>query len=526
MRGGNVRKIGCVIAAAAFSLSLSPGVNAQAGVDKNVPKLSASNSQQIARETEPYLQAFVDKQRRMPGQAKQVLVKVTPDPLAQVIWIDLDAGYVPKGMDEFGESFGELVREVQNEGYELLSGIVGFEYIRVRMGGKTLNEIFPPEHLKKKRDGMSGQVVAPLVAGLVVINPGHGKYLHHADNTWRYQRPVAYTGTTDVYEDIVTPGYASMLASVLTARSASTITNIQHTRDLGNTAIDPESGLAWAALGARYYMKRLYPALGATIWNKFPNGGSSGINLREYDEDIRSRPEYANYINAETMISLHTDAADSSARGATVITNIDNVDSVQLAKNVQCYLTEQITQLPEYADYVIRQGVKDGDNYGEVRVAAMPTVLVELGFHTNPEDAAALQDPIFRAAAAKGIEKGYRTFKAGETACKPLTITSAPPVTGKHNTKIPFTVQFSGTPLAAPMYLRSKVVTCPPDYTCSQTSEQYLFQESDLPDILSGTSTCSTYRPVPGGVILEVDRYLEDRDGVRSPKVRSTINCT
>lgn len=126
--------------------------------------------------------------------------------------------------------------------------------------------------------------------------------------------------------------FSSRLASVLSERSWDIVTGIKHTRDIGNSNLDPESGLKWGELGARYYLKWLYPELGSVIWNKFPTGSSSRTepdrsNLREYDDDIRSRPEHANYLNAETLISLHTDAGDLSARGATVIANVDDPKS-------------------------------------------------------------------------------------------------------------------------------------------------------------------------------------------------------
>lgn len=43
----------------------------------------------------------------------------------------------------------------------------------------------------------------------------------------------------------------------------------------------------------------------------------------------------------------------------------------------------------------------------------MPTALIELGFHTNMDDSAALRDSAFRIVAMRGVEKGYRTFKRG-----------------------------------------------------------------------------------------------------------------
>lgn len=80
-----------------------------------------------------------------------MLVKLTPDIGTGIIWIDLDAGYLPGNAPVFLEDFGELVRQIENEGYELIGGVVGFRYIQVRIGGKDLDEVYPPERLKKKK---------------------------------------------------------------------------------------------------------------------------------------------------------------------------------------------------------------------------------------------------------------------------------------------------------------------------------------------------------------------------------------
>lgn len=148
----------------AVALAMSSGAGAQT-VTRELPTLSASNGAMIAREIEPELQAFVNHQRRLPQQAEQVLVKVTPDPATGVIWIDLDAHYLPKNTNYFSEDFGQLVREVENEGYELLSGIVQFNYIKVRIGGRELREIYPPGYLKRRGSG-SGSAASPMVGQL------------------------------------------------------------------------------------------------------------------------------------------------------------------------------------------------------------------------------------------------------------------------------------------------------------------------------------------------------------------------
>lgn len=507
----------------AFTASAStPSLPAQE--KRSLPSVAESIT--VFKQLEPELQRFVDQQPRLPGQEKHVTARITPDLSTGIVWIDLDSGFIPKGQTEFSEDFGDKLVEVEAELYNYLSGSVGFKYVIARIGGKTINEIFPPEYLRERRSDSSYRAEDAATPGLIVINPGHGKYFHYGKNSWEYERPEAYAGTVDVHEDFMTPSYASMLGTWLAARSSGFATDIRHTRAINVASIDPESGLSESALAARYHLKRLLPDQGAIIWNIYPNGNPrdpSRRNLREYDEDLMARAKYANYINAETFISLHTNGAGPTARGTMVMTKLDDPSSVQLSNNILCYMKEQINALEKYADFIVRPDLVNGSNKAEVREAKMPTALVEVAFHSNIEDAQALQDSAFRAAAMKGVEKGYRTYKNGETDCRPLTITDLPPVSGPHLTSIPYTLQFVGSP-TYPLYLRSKVVSCPEGYLCSQNSTQYT-SPGTTPGTLDAVARCTVVRPVPGSVIV-LDRYLEDGDGVKSPMVRTTITCT
>jgi N-acetylmuramoyl-L-alanine amidase len=504
-------------------MAFATNADAQPAQPQNKQPLpTVAQSTTIFHQLEPELQRFVDQQPRLPGQESRVIVRIYPEPATETIWVDLDSGYIPKGQTDFSEELGEQVTEVKEELYGYLSGLVKFKYIRARIGGRTFDEIFPPAYIKERKSKGSTRAAAPPVSGLVLINPGHGKYFHHGENVWKYQRPP-YAGTTNVHEDDITPQYASMLHTWLTSRSSKYVGDVRYTRAVNNPFIESESNLSWKDLAARYYIKSLLPNEGPTIWNRFPKGKPGQPNLREQDDDIAARARYANHINADTFISLHTNAAGPTARGALVMTKLNDPASVQLSNNILCYMKEQINAHEKYTDFTIRPDLMDGIEKAEVRDAEMPTALIEVAFHSNTDDAAALQDPEFQSAAMKGVEKGYRTFKAGETDCRPLTITNAPPVTGPHRTDIPYTVQFSGSP-TYPMYLRTKIVTCPEGYHCSQTSEQYVFPNS-TPGTLQAKARCTVVRPVPGSVIV-VDRYLEDGDGVRSPLVRSSITCT
>lgn len=165
MRARHGKKLVMCVMGTVLSCMFSSGAYAQAGVSSDVPPLTAQNSRAVAEEMEPALQRFVDQQKRWPTQAKQVLVKIIPDPVTGVVWIDLDSGYLPKDAPDFSEDFGAMLRDIENEGYELIAGVVRFRHITVRIGGKEINEIYPPEHLKNKRAGASTSAAAAPVGG-------------------------------------------------------------------------------------------------------------------------------------------------------------------------------------------------------------------------------------------------------------------------------------------------------------------------------------------------------------------------
>lgn len=505
--------------ALALSIGLVLGSPHTAGAQQDVeavPTLSEQNKLLVTSEIQAEVQRFVNAQKRIDGQGSTILARVNPDPSRQWIYVDLDSSFLPKDRTEMGEDLGQLVREIQNHVVDLLTGIVEFKAVVIRVDGKRLDEIYPPRYKSKKAARANAQLTTP-VDGLVVLSPSHGRYFHYGSNQWEYQRPL-YVNSTVVHEDTITPSYTSMLQSLLTSRSPTHATSIRQTRDIGNTAIDPNSGLKWAELAARYYLARLYPNE-TGMWNQYPNGKPNRFNLREYDDDIAVRSNFANFVNAETMISIHTDGSDTnpSARGLSVFTNLNDPKSVALAESVKCYVQEQIKQRPDYPTFPIRSGPNDGVGYGEVREADMETVLVEVGFHTNAEDAALLQTTEFRTISMRGIEKGYRMYREGK-ACAPFAITSVGPAAGKAPGKVPVSFSYVGYPQGT-MKADVEIVKCAPGNTC--------YGAKGLPVTLSDGKlswnfTCGTVVGNPTHTVLT---KLYDADGVFAKSVESAVTC-
>lgn len=92
------------------------------------------------------------------------------------------------------------------------------------------------------------------------------------------------------------------------------------------------------------------------------------------------------------MISLHTNAVDDdpTPRGTQVFYNAAQADGQLLASSIACYMREIITSQSGYQNWAMRATLPGlyAENSG-----SMPSALVEIAFHTNPDDARALQDP-------------------------------------------------------------------------------------------------------------------------------------
>jgi hypothetical protein len=122
-------------------------------------------------------------------------------------------------------------------------------------------------------------------------------------------------------------------------------------------------------------------------------------------------------------------------------------------------MKELIHAQDAYKNFKVAALAREGD-YGENSYATMPSIIVEAGFHTNPDDAAALQDPVFRTAAMKGVEKGYRLFAQGKP-CETFEITAtedAPDPAGRFTI---VDIAYKGYPEFGDARMDVKFLECP-----------------------------------------------------------------
>ena len=130
--------------------------------------------------------------------------------------------------------------------------------------------------------------------------------------------------------------------------------------------------------------------------------------VREGDDNptLRERAERVNAADAQLFVSVHANAADTTAgylRVGGVSTYYKHASGRDLAAAVQRRLLAQ-TGLADF-------GLVGNFNYAPIRLVTwMPAVLVEQAFVTHPGDEAKLLDPDFRALMARAVRQGLEDF--------------------------------------------------------------------------------------------------------------------
>ena len=175
--------------------------------------------------------------------------------------------------------------------------------------------------------------------------------------------------------------------------------------------------------------------------------GFDALATREGDTFIPlwDRARAANAQGADLFISLHLNAARAkSARGSEVyFLSLGKGDSPEVValenaqagappaeEGVVASILEDLAQKAFLQDSerlavaiqaqlnrlagIKQRGVKQAP-FIVLRGAAMPAVLVEVAFISNPKEEARLKDPAFRAKVADAIVQGVRYFTAGTT---------------------------------------------------------------------------------------------------------------
>lgn len=516
-------------AAIALALTcLMPVVHVQAQTSeesgvRDIRSLNATEKQQLLEKIRQRLKRDFGAAKPFPGQVAFVphKLKFRTEASNEVLVMDLG----PVNGSQLREAdMSEFAAQLDGTIADLLDELrISYPKFRYEYEGRDWYYYHPEAEKEdieyqleyERRMQQKGGVTAiPPQGAKVAISAMHGWYWRVTDKVWALQRPELSNG---IYEDFITPTFVDPLSSWLYTRSAALI----YLPRSQSTNIYPTSGYPWWQMAGRYYLKEQYPAEGDTIWHTLSQplpGPNHGPNKWHYDEDVRSRPKFANYIGADALFNLHTNAGPPSASGTRAFVAENRPYDLALANNVLCGMKELIHAQDAYTSFKVNSQAIPDDEYGENRLAEMPAMILEVAFHTNPGDAAALQDPVFVDAAMKGVEKGFRLHAEGKV-CKPFKITSIPDVTIQRPGSTTVPVNFEGFPFF-PVVLTLEIIECPPGNTCSFSPKTYT-EEQESPIVF--TYGC-------GGTSSTVDvarwrAQLTDADNVKTNTVEFQATC-
>jgi len=423
------------------------------------------------------------------GRLRQVTVNVAVDPQKRRMVVDFGPGYLPGDEQNYGELFliplaADLRHYSDQAGLEILD-------VEFLFQGKPIEAHFPEDRpMPRAAKSRSAHTHA-------LVSSSHGYIALHPSRAWEFQRPAPL----GLQEDVLSPTYGDELQDLLEQRSGLVV----HRARSRSKDPHPESGHPWEQMSSRYHLKALFPER-ADIWNELSNSPSSD---REVKEDIRARPNYANHLGVDVMLSLHTNGNPApGVRGAEVYHHRTKPEDKALGDSILCGMREVIHAQPGYESFPVRaESVAEG--HGENRIGTMPSVIVETAYHSNPEDVAALQDPVFRSAAMKGVEKGYRLWATGKS-CEPLTLAPIADVEIPTQSAKEIELGYQGNP-QYPVTIEFTSASCSKPGACTPT--RTLFEDPTKP--IRAELTCKGSNPG----VARWSVVLRDADGVATPPV-------
>ncbi|MCL1550782.1 N-acetylmuramoyl-L-alanine amidase [Xanthomonas nasturtii] len=506
-------------AAAVSLLALSPSSVTAQSKGAAPQAVTATVWADVQPQIQAAIQTFVNKQKRYPGQDTKIVARVSYEPSTRLVIVDLGRGFIPKDMTKWKEAFSPTYNQVSQYGHDLVDNIFNVSTVSLRFDGLTINEIFPDDFPLQVAKVESP---TPPTPPTLLLNPGGGIYYNLKSKKW-----VAQQGTAnEIDEDGMTAVMASLTENKIKSYYPYLpykpyFSNIIFSRELGNYWIETPSNFPHERLGTRYYTKKLYPDKGATLWNIFPQGtdDTARSHLREWDEDYAARALYANLLNADYLITYHTNGASAVKKGIEVVVQTGSPGAQQLGNSILCYAKEQIHADPAYSDFKIAGSVTELDKI-ENRLSTMPAVSIGIGYTTDAGDAKALKDQFFREAFARAIEKGLR-LRAEP--CSPFTLVSvenivSAPGQGVLHPKLTYSGEFDEW-----LHIETTFISCP-----TNDCKVKKLAEVHNRDITDKTKELTFYCPgsLKSPLTYIAKTKIFDRYNVQGGEVQHQYTCT
>lgn len=121
-------------------------------------------------------------------------------------------------------------------------------------------------------------------------------------------------------------------------------------------------------------------------------------------EDMRNRVALIEKIHPIMTVSIHQNSyTDPAVSGPQVFFFKDSPEGEEIAATIQATLNEQL-------DPPKKRVSKSNDDYYILKKTPTPTVIVECGFLSNPEEAAKLTDDAYQNKLARAVYSGVCTY--------------------------------------------------------------------------------------------------------------------
>lgn len=179
-------------------------------------------------------------------------------------------------------------------------------------------------------------------------------------------------------------------------------------------------------------------------------------------------------------------------------------------------MREVVRVLPKYSAFKMDDHSRSDGNYGENRLASMPSALVELAFHSNKDDAAALLDEDFKKAAVNGLAKGIKLYMDDKD-CEPFMVTAVGKGSGYADRNATMMFSYTGSP-RSPVRFDFEEIGCDPSTT--ECMSQQSFRSIEPSPMVYYGLRCPG---IPG--VRKYRLTLTDSDGVTSSPAEGEVNC-
>lgn len=413
----------------------------------------------------------------------------------------------PGAVTSSAEASEDQCHALTTEAYVLLRDYIPIPDMQCTYGGREIN-FYHPDPVSPEFP----EVVSPRGEEdrhLVMISAGHGYFFNPVSKKWETRRPFM----NDIQEDFITPRYAWSAERYVIDRLNYPVAMARS----DSTEVHAESGNPWWKMSARTWLQSRFKD-NSDIWDSLPNDGSPD---GEEADDIRARPLFANHVGADYSLHIHTNGADNTeARGTVGIYQRGRDEDAKFTQRILCSMEEIIHAIPGYSDWRVDVTPRPG-NYGELRLTSphKRAALIEVGFHSNVADAAALKKAAFRTAAAAGMIKGIRLY-GEEKVCEKFRIDEMPDVTSPVNTPFTYRIAFSGNP-TFPVTIYARSLECPSGWGCFN-HEIKIDDPQESPIIRNYKCIGESWQ----SGVFRWERWLVDADGVKTDAVEHTIDCT